>query len=248
MSRITYQVASRAYSRLWSILVHWLRVPDRPPALPVRTGDTLEQFRPAQGFLRYLKFWFWLGLILFDGLILIIWIVLIVNKPRLGVFLAPVALLLAAVPDIVVYVALHVRYDTTWYVMTRHSLRIRRGVWIIQEVTITFENVQNLHIHQGPLQRHFGISNLVVETAGAGGGGHEGKGVTNQGVIEGISDPQRIRDLILSRVRQSRTAGLGDEEPVPTWRRSAWTNEHVAALQAIRDELAVWEAWSRQQQ
>ena len=240
MSRMTDHLASRAYGGLWSVLVRWLRVPDQPPTLPVRSGDTLEQFRPAEGFLRYLKFWFWLGLIPFDVLVLIGWIVLVVNEPVLGALLAPIAILLAVLPDIVVFVALQVRYDTTWYVMTEHSLRIRRGVWIIREVTITFENVQNLHIRQGPLQRHFGISNLVVETAGSGGGEGQGKGAraSNQGVIEGIGDPQRIRDLILSRLRLSRTAGLGDEEGSPASSKSAWTNAHLTLLREIRDELA----------
>ena len=66
-----------------------------------------------------------------------------------------------------VYVALHLRYDTTWYVVTDRSLRIRRGIWVIEETTITFENVQNVSITQGPLERAFGIATLVVDTAAA---------------------------------------------------------------------------------
>src|SRR5690606_13139102 len=108
-------------------------------------------------------------------------------------------------PDVVAYVAIHVRYDTTWYVMTDRSLRIRRGVWIIHETTITFENVQNVRVEQGPVQRHFGIANVVVETAGApklSQHGQSGAGA-NQGVIEGVVDAAGIRDRILARLRQS---------------------------------------------
>ena len=47
--------------------------------------------------------------------------------------------------------------------------RIRRGIWIIHETTITFENVQNVVVQQGPLQRWYGIANVLIETAGGGG-------------------------------------------------------------------------------
>jgi uncharacterized membrane protein YdbT with pleckstrin-like domain len=71
-------------------------------------------------------------------------------------------------PDVIAYVGLHLRYDTTWYVFTDRSLRIRRGIWVIHETTITFENVQNVAVAQGPVQRYFGIADVIVQTAGGG--------------------------------------------------------------------------------
>ncbi len=152
--------------------------------------------------------------------------------------LFPVALFIIVAPDIVVFIALHLRYDTTWYVMTDRSLRIRRGIWIIHETTITFENVQNLKVNSGPLQRHFGIGDLVVETAGAGGDSHQkgSQGVSNKGIIEGISNAVEIRDRILSRLRQSKTAGLGDDADHSAG-APQWTPEHLKALREMRDEI-----------
>jgi len=238
MSGRTEHASRWIYQGVWRVLVDWFRVPQEPPTLPVEPDDTIETFQPAPGFLRYLKFWFWLGLLPLDVAILIGWIVLTVFVPWLGVLLFPVAFVLAVVPDIVVYVALHLRYDTTWYVMTRRSLRIRRGVWVIREVTITFENVQNIRVSQGPVQRHFGIADVVVEPAGAGSDSHEkGFQVPNQGLIEGIQDAQHDRTHIMARLRESKTAGLGDDEaefrPAP-----AWTPRHAAVLREIRDALA----------
>ncbi|MHC4797433.1 MAG: PH domain-containing protein, partial [Planctomycetota bacterium] len=213
------------YEGIWSILVGWFRVPKEPPTLPVQAADTIETFRPAPDFLRYLKFCFWLGLVLVDLVILVIWIVIVVAAPLVGILLAPLAFFLAVVPDIVVYVALHLRYDTTWYVMTDRSLRIRRGIWVIREVTITFENVQNVKVQQGPLQRFFGIANLIVETAGAGSSdSHEGFQVTNQGLIEGIGDPDHIRKLIMGRLGESKTVGLGDDAAEEAGISRRWTS------------------------
>ncbi len=238
MSGRTERTSRWMYQGVWRVLVDWFRVPKEPPWLPVGPDDAVETFQPAPGFLRYLKFWFWLGLLPLDVAIFIGWIILTVFVPWLGAVLFPVALILAVVPDIIVYVALHLRYDTTWYVMTRRSLRIRRGVWVIREVTITFENVQNIRVSQGPVQRHFGIADVVVETAGAGSNPRQqGFQITNEGLIEGIHDPEHLRGLIMARLRQSRAVGLGDEE-VESHPAHTWTPRHVAVLREIRDALA----------
>ena len=114
----------------------------------VQEGEFVESFRPAEGFLRYLKLHFWILLILIDVAILIGWIILTAAAPVAGILLAGPALFLAVVPDVIAYVAIHLRYDTTWYVVSDRSLRIRRGIWIIQETTITFENVQNVSVNR----------------------------------------------------------------------------------------------------
>jgi hypothetical protein len=127
--------------------------------------------------------------------------------------------------------------------MSERSLRIRRGIWVIHETTITFENVQNVAVRQGPIQRLFGIANVLVDTAGGGGSEaqHGTRGarhaVAHRGLIEGISDAQRIRDLILRRLRRTRAAGLGDEGSTETPAHRGWTREHVAVLTEIRDAL-----------
>ena len=221
------------YRGIWRILVLWFKVPDRPPSLPVPPGEALDAFRPAAGYLRYLKLWFWLGLILFDGLILIAWFAIAAAAHAWGVILALPALALIILPAMVVYIAIHLQFDTTWYVMTGRSLRIRRGIWTIHETTITFENVQNVEVNQGPVQRLFGIADVRVDTAGGGGrpAGHEGQtGMnTHRGLIEGVNNAPQIRDLILSRLRRSRSAGLGDEHPA-----AQWSAAHMAVLRDIR--------------
>ena len=52
------------YSGIWAVLVRWFRVPDEPPTIPGGAADVAHSFRPAEGFLRYLKFYFWIALVL----------------------------------------------------------------------------------------------------------------------------------------------------------------------------------------
>ncbi|MGH8164614.1 MAG: PH domain-containing protein, partial [Rhodanobacteraceae bacterium] len=227
------------YQGVWAALVRWFRVPKEPPSLPIAAGDACESFQPAEGFLKHLKFKFWVGLTLLDGAIFVVWLVIIVASPLAGAITALPALAIAVLPDIAAYLAVHLRYDTTWYVITGRSLRIRRGIWIIHETTITFENVQNVEVRQGPLQRWFGIADVLVTTAGGGShGADKGSGggsmTAHHGLIEGISHAAQIRDLILARLRRSRAAGLGDE---PTFHSgsAAWGADHLALLREIRD-------------
>lgn len=237
--RRTERAAAWMYQGLWGILAHWFNVPTEPPELPGGAGIGARSFRPAEGFLRYLKFKFWVLLLIIDAAILFAWIVIMVFHPVVGAILAVPALVIAVVPDIVAYLAIHLRYDTTWYVVSERSMRIRRGIWTIRETTITFENIQNVTVRQGPLQRYFGIADVVVQTAG-GGGGHAGKSqpgmLTHVGLLEGLADAAQIRDLIMARTRAARGAGLGDERAPEERTATAgmWTAEHVAVLREIR--------------
>jgi membrane protein YdbS with pleckstrin-like domain len=200
----------------------------------------VDSFRPADGFLRYLKFKFWLVLLIVDLAIFAGWLVLFFTLPAVGLATLPIAVAVAVLPDVVAYVAIHLRIDTTWYVMTSRSLRIRRGIWVIHEATITFENIQNIRINQGPLQRHFGIADVLVETAG-GGGSKTKEGVeTNaghRGLIEGVADAKGIRDKILRIVMLSRTSGIDDEHLELLTPNSVWAPAHLAVLREIRDTL-----------
>ncbi len=132
-----------------------------------------------------------------------------------GILITPIALAIIVLPDVVAYIAIHLRYDTTWYVLTDRSMRIRRGIWNIHETTITFENIQNIHLSQGPLQRHYGIADLVVQTAGGGSAtGPHGEQLNTGahiGILEGLDHAEQVRDLIMQRLKSLKTTGLGDE-------------------------------------
>jgi membrane protein YdbS with pleckstrin-like domain len=249
--------ASRwVYRGLWGVLSGLFRVPKEPPALPALGGHQPTSFQPARGFLTYLTIQFWIGAMFLGGLCVFGLLGITAGNWRVGLTLAAIAIPCWLVGVAIAYLAIHLRYDTTWYVVSDRSLRIRRGIWIIRETTLTFENVQNVVVQQGPLQRFCGIANVVVETAGGGGGAAGAHGgnqsqaaASHQGLIEGIADAVRIRDLLLARLRQSRSAGLGDEsereEASFAFSRHAshhasrpvWSAAHLAALREIRDEL-----------
>lgn len=209
-----HRASKWCYRGIWGIVTRWLHVPEQPPHLTGADDTSIKSFRPADGFLRYLKLFFWIALTAFDGAVFVGWIILLVAYPLAGILLAPLIWAIMILPDIVAYIAIHLRFDTTWYVLSDRSMRIRRGIWIIHETTITYDNIQNVSIRQGPVQRHFGISDVVVETAGGGASTGKGEGASvlgHSGLLEGIGNAAEVRGLILTKWQQSRTAGLGDE-------------------------------------
>jgi membrane protein YdbS with pleckstrin-like domain len=116
----------------------------------------------------------------------------------------------------VTFAMVRLDYDLRWYIVTDRSLRIREGVASVKEKTMTFANVQNITVKQGPLQRLLGIADVEVRSAGGGGGGEAGKHGVGESLHEayfrGVDDAEAIRDVIRERVRRHRDAGLGDPD------------------------------------
>lgn len=113
------------------------------------------------------------------------------------------------------YAAARLEFELRWYIVTDRSLRIRSGLLAMQESTMSFANLQQVSISQGPLQRFLGLADLRVQSAGGGGDAktnHHGDESLHTGVFHGVENAPEIRDLILDRLRHFREAGLGDPE------------------------------------
>src|SRR4051812_2954853 len=82
------RAAAKLYGGLWAVLAAWLRVPEQPPRLPSPAQDGHEAVRPAPGFLRYLKFWFWLALLPLDVALVVPWLGVLIRWPWIGLLLA----------------------------------------------------------------------------------------------------------------------------------------------------------------
>lgn len=210
-----HEACKWCYEGIWGILTPYFKLPKEPPNLPSVEGEEVEYLHPSEAYLRYRKFEFWVLLFIVDIALTAGWIALFVFNPLIGILVTPLALAIIILPDIVAYIAIHLNYDTTWYVLSDRSMRLRRGVWSLHETTITFENIQNIHVQQGPLQRWFGFSNLTVQTAGGGGGGEHGAAMSGAhvGVLEGLDNAQEVRERILARCGKQAGAGLGEEHP-----------------------------------
>ena len=166
-----------------------------------------------------------------------------------GKILAGAIVVQAVTKALLMVLTVRLDYDMRFYIITDRSLRIREGVWVIRETTLTFENIQNMRITQGPIQRMFGVSDLVVETAGGGGANpmaesrNESQATRSNhtGAFRGLGKPDRLRDQILAYLRQVRTSGLGEHGNAAASRRArGFSPQEVEGLRAIRDQVRQW--------
>jgi membrane protein YdbS with pleckstrin-like domain len=264
MSEAGRDTTGIVYAGVWSRLTAWLDVPREPPSIPFVAAERadeapppIEQVHPDPGYLRYLRLWFWIGLAGVVAPTLVAGGLALAEESALVTSLVGVLLGLMLLIAALIWIGLRLRYDTTWFVLTDRSLRVRRGVWVIREMTVTFENVQNVRLMQGPIERAFGIRRLLIETAGGGGASASAQSPgSNACMMEGLADAERIRDLIMARVRASKSAGLGDAgaggegavEDVGVVEAPPYAAEgrqaRLKALQEVRDEARALADWA----
>lgn len=122
-----------------------------------------------------------------------------------------IALFLVQIP--ITYAMVRLEFEQHWYIVTDRSLRIRTGLATLQESTMSYANLQQVQVKQGPLQRILGLADVEVQSAGGGGDKLEAHGASlHTGVFRSVENATEIRDLILERLRVFRQAGLGDPE------------------------------------
>jgi len=79
-----------------------------------------------------------------------------------GVFVIPVLLVAAF---LVIRIPLR-RYHARGYDMGADRLRVVKGILFRSDTVVPFGRIQHIDVHQGPLQRIYAISSLIVHTAG----------------------------------------------------------------------------------
>ena len=58
------------------------------------------------------------------------------------------------------------RYQARGYQMGGDRLRVVRGLIVRSDTVVPFGRVQHIDVHQGPLERAYGLATLVLHTAG----------------------------------------------------------------------------------
>jgi len=154
-----------------------------------------------------------------------------------------VALFVGQIP--LTYMMRRLDYELRWYIVTDRSLRIRTGLVRLQESTMSFANLQQVEVKQGPLQRLLGLADVHVQSAGGAGDTNLEHGQTGDslhtGVFHSVDNATEIRDLILERLRHFRQPGLGDPDDhhdlaVPTVPAASGPSDALGAAQELLAE------------
>jgi len=96
------------------------------------------------------------------------------------------------------------KYKSLRYKFDDEGVTMSWGILFKKEVYLTYRRIQDIHVSRGILQRQFGLATVSVQTASGTSGA--------QMAIDGIGDPQGLRDFLYGKMRGSR----GETHPEPT--------------------------------
>jgi membrane protein YdbS with pleckstrin-like domain len=230
------------YEAVKTLVVRLLRAPSRPPEAPAGSHDSVQVFRASPRYLTYRLLVYYLS----SAAALCGLAVGGVATAAGGEWGGFAAVALSGAPVLfglaLGWFGVRIEYDLRYYIVTDRSLRVREGAWIVKEKTITYANVQNLRVVQGPLQRLFGIWDLKIDTAGGGGKSKQEKGTGGSHAVNmaGIENAYEVRDLVLSYLRAGAGggSGLGDPDDEDDGRSAASPLASPAVLAALRSVRA----------
>ncbi len=196
---------------------------------------TKQKFGPVQGFYAWRSSMVYFLSRLPKPAMLVIW------------FLEMAGFILYVLQLPVTLLVVRLEFEQHWYIVTDRSLRIRTGLFQLTESTMSFANLQQVEVKQGPLQRLLGLADVHVQSAGGGGDQDKphARDSLHTGIFHSVDNAAEIRDLIQHRLRQFREAGLGDLDDhhdhvpvggVPPPREASAAN--ADALAAAREVLA----------
>ena len=179
-----------------------------------------------------------LGLLLAFGFSFIPTLPQLVHAIWLALVAGAACVFVASIP--ITYFLQRLNYQMRWYIVTDRSLRIRSGVVWLQEMTMTFANIQEIRVTANPIEQLLGLANVEVRSAGGGMDAHASGHV---GKFQGVDNAAAIRDLIVERLRVYRDSGLGEKtvearEPPAL----AAAGEVLRETRALRDAFATGRA------
>ncbi len=94
-------------------------------------------------------------------------------------------------------------FDNLYCELTTRALHFKKGVLFTTERTIPLDKIQDLTFKEGPLLRYFGLSSLMIETAG-----NSAANMTDMKLM-GIVDAPKFRKMVIEQ-RDEITYNRGD--------------------------------------
>jgi putative membrane protein len=116
------------------------------------------------------------------------------------------------------------KYHTLRYRFDDRGVSMSWGLLFKREIYLTYRRIQDIHVTRNLFHRWLGLADVSVQTASGSSG--------PEMVIQGIRDPEGLRDFLYSQMRGARdeSGAAGAAEP-------ASGEQVLALLGEIRDEL-----------
>ena len=131
----------------------------------------------------------------------------------------------ATVGIVVALPLLYFRFHTMRYSFDQDGIHMRWGILVRREIMLNYSRIQDIHLESNVVERWLGLARIEVQTASGGGDAEM--------TLEGIPDPEGMRDFLYSRMRGSRgTETHTTDDPL-----AATLKEVALELRKLREAL-----------
>jgi putative membrane protein len=96
---------------------------------------------------------------------------------------------------------LYFRYHTMRYRFDIDGIHMKWGIIFRREVLLNYSRIQDIHLRSNVIERWLGLARIEIQTA-------SGSGSANM-TLEGMEDPEGMRDFLYSRMRGTREEKAG---------------------------------------
>jgi uncharacterized protein len=124
-----------------------------------------------------------------------------------------------------IYIPYWIRYRTLRYRFDEEGVSMSWGRFFQRETYLTYRRIQDIQVRRGFLQRRFGLAVLELQTASGAS--------QAEMTIEGIRNPERLRDFLYERMR----GATDDDGGAPASELPEAHDEALVLLREIRDTL-----------
>jgi putative membrane protein len=123
------------------------------------------------------------------------------------------------------------KYYTLRYSFDDKGVSMSYGVLFHKQVYLTYRRIQDIHVTRNIFHRWLGLAAVAVQTASGS--------ATAEMTIEGIRNPEALRDFLYAKMRGARPEfhDASTEKPAEKAEHSATEDEALQLLRGIRDDL-----------
>jgi len=146
-----------------------------------------------------------------------------IERPRESLWTYYVLVAIAAtVAFPFVFPYLYFRYHTLRYRFDTDGIHMKWGIIFRREVLLNYSRIQDIHLRSNLIERWLGLARIEIQTAA-------GTASANM-TLEGMEDPEDMRDFLYSRMRGTRDEKADDADDP----HAAVLLEIASALREIR--------------
>ena len=101
---------------------------------------------------------------------------------------------------------LYFRYHTMRYRFDTDGIHMKWGIIFRREVLLNYSRIQDIHLRSNLIERWLGLARIEIQTA-------SGAASANM-TLEGMEDPEGMRDFLYSRMRGTREEKASAADPL----------------------------------